>query len=76
MDSINQQQPEDNFKDLGGPEAIAKIKELVDSAKSCFFLSNIKTILTDYARNRDFYPFFSWLFPVTSIPRHEATFCS
>ena len=43
MDSINQQQPEDNFKDLGGPEAIAKIKELVNSAKSCFFLSNIKT---------------------------------
>lgn len=43
MDSINQQQPEDNFKDLDGPEAIAKIKELVNSAKSCFFLSNIKT---------------------------------
>lgn len=43
MDSINQQQPEENFKDLGGPEAISKIKELVNSAKSCFFLSNIKT---------------------------------
>lgn len=43
MNSINQQQPEDNMKDLGGPEAIAKIKEMVDSAKSCFFLTNIKT---------------------------------
>ncbi|WP_295713085.1 pyridoxamine 5'-phosphate oxidase family protein [Mucilaginibacter sp.] len=43
MNSINQQQPEDNYKDLGGPEAIAKIKELVGSAKSCFFLTNIKT---------------------------------
>src|ERR1700712_1904690 len=43
MDSINQQQPEDNMKDLGGTEAIAKIKELIDSAKSCFFLTNIKT---------------------------------
>ncbi|SEO72975.1 pyridoxamine 5'-phosphate oxidase family protein [Mucilaginibacter sp. AW1-7] len=43
MDSINQQQPEDNYQDLGGPEAIAKLKDMVDSAKSCFFLTNIKT---------------------------------
>lgn len=43
MDSINQQQPEDNMKDLNGPEALAKIKELAESAKSCFFISNIKT---------------------------------
>ncbi len=43
MNSINQQQPEENMKDLGGPEAIAKIKEMVDSAKSCFFLTNIKS---------------------------------
>ena len=43
MDSINQQQPEDNFKNLGGPEAVEKIKELVSSAKSCFFVTNIKT---------------------------------
>jgi general stress protein 26 len=43
MDSINQQQPEDNFKNLSGAEAIAKIKELVASAKSCFFCDNIKT---------------------------------
>src|ERR1700712_4718370 len=43
MDSINEQQPEDNFKNLNGPEAITKIKEMVDQAKSCFFCSNIKT---------------------------------
>jgi general stress protein 26 len=43
MDSINQQQPEDNFKNLNGPEAITKIKDMVDQAKSCFFCSNIKT---------------------------------
>ena len=43
MDSINQQQPEDNFKDLNGTEAIDKIKELAGQAKTCFFVSNIKT---------------------------------
>ncbi|PWG78913.1 pyridoxamine 5'-phosphate oxidase family protein [Pararcticibacter amylolyticus] len=43
MDSINQQQPEDNFKDLKGTEAIEKMKTLADHAASCFFCSNIKT---------------------------------
>jgi general stress protein 26 len=43
MDSINQQQPEDNFQNLEGAEAIKKIKELADKAKTCFFCSNIKT---------------------------------
>ena len=43
MNSINQQQPEDNFKNLNGPEAITKIKDLVNTAKSCFFCTNIKT---------------------------------
>lgn len=42
MNSINQQQPEDNHKDLSGPEAIKKIKELADKA-TCFFCTNIKT---------------------------------
>jgi general stress protein 26 len=37
MDSINQNQPEENYKDLDGKEALAKLKELVDSAGSCFF---------------------------------------
>jgi hypothetical protein len=34
MDSINQQQPEENHKDLQGTEAGKKIKELADIAKS------------------------------------------
>ena len=43
MDSINQQQPEDNLKDLQGTEAAKKMKALIESADSCFFCSNIKT---------------------------------
>lgn len=42
MDSINQQQPEQNYKDLSGEEAKKKIKELTDSAKTCFFCTTIK----------------------------------
>jgi len=41
MDSINQQQPENNFKDLSGPEAIKKITALVKKANSCFFCTRI-----------------------------------
>ncbi|MEL1242744.1 pyridoxamine 5'-phosphate oxidase family protein [Flavobacterium sp. DGU11] len=41
MDSINQNQPEDNFKDLAGPEALEKIKELAHKAGSCFFCTKI-----------------------------------
>ncbi len=43
MDSINKNQPEDNFEDLFGKEAIEKIQTLSDKSKSCFFCSNIKT---------------------------------
>lgn len=43
MDSINKNQPEDNFKNLIGKEAIAKIKELADKAGSCFFCTAIQT---------------------------------
>jgi len=50
MNSINQQQPEDNFKDLNGPEAIEKLKYLAEDAKTCFFISNIKTGLPVSAR--------------------------
>lgn len=42
MDSINQQQPEDNFKNLQGEEAKKRIKDMAEKA-SCFFCSNIKT---------------------------------
>ena len=37
MDSINQQQPEDNFEDLQGTAAQKKIKELTEKAGTCFF---------------------------------------
>ena len=41
MESINQNQPEDNIKDLFGEEAKKKIKDLTDSAKTCFFCTHI-----------------------------------
>ncbi|MDB5111267.1 MAG: ral stress protein [Mucilaginibacter sp.] len=50
MNSINQQQPEDNFKDLNGPEAVKKLKDLAEGAKTCFFCSNIKTGIPISAR--------------------------
>ncbi len=37
MNSINENQPEENRADLNGVEAIAKIKELVEKAETCFF---------------------------------------
>ena len=43
MDSINQNQPEQNRADLRGQEAIAKIKELVDKTQTCFFRTRAAT---------------------------------
>ena len=43
MDSINQQQPEQNHKDLLGTEAGKKIKELAEVTKTCFFCTGITT---------------------------------
>jgi general stress protein 26 len=40
MDSINQNQPEENHLDLNSGEAVKKIKEIVDAAKSCFFCTS------------------------------------
>lgn len=37
MDSINKNQPEENFKNLVGQEGVDKIKELAKQAASCFF---------------------------------------
>ncbi|MES3020767.1 MAG: pyridoxamine 5'-phosphate oxidase family protein [Pseudomonadota bacterium] len=37
MDSINRNQPEENHRDLYGKDAVDRIKETVDKAKSCFF---------------------------------------
>lgn len=43
MDSINKQQLEENRKDLGGAEAVKKIKELAETAQACFFCTNMKS---------------------------------
>lgn len=39
MDSINRNQPEINRLDLTGSDAVARLKEMVDDAKSCFFIT-------------------------------------
>src|SRR6478752_10409111 len=43
MDSINQQQPEQNRENLSGAKAIEKMKELVDKAETCFFCTGKRT---------------------------------
>jgi general stress protein 26 len=42
MDSINKQQPEENYEDLWGIKAKKKIRELNEKASSCFFCTDIK----------------------------------
>jgi general stress protein 26 len=43
MDSINQQQPEQNHADLTGTEAGKKIKELTEKSNTCYFCTKITT---------------------------------
>lgn len=43
MDSINSNQPEHNRENLYGAEAIGKIQEIADKAKSCFFCTSMTT---------------------------------
>ena len=43
MNSINQNQPEDNYEDLTGQEAIVKMKMLIEKASTCFFCTKIIT---------------------------------
>ncbi len=43
MDSINQNQPEENRRNLRGEEAVAKVKELVEKAETCFFCTALAT---------------------------------
>lgn len=47
MDSINQNQPEDPRRDLSGPDAVAKIQEIVAAAENCFFCTNSARIDRD-----------------------------
>ena len=42
MNSINNQQPEDNYEDLWGEKAKMKIRELNEKASSCFFCTDLK----------------------------------
>lgn len=41
MSSINRSQPEDNYEDLQGQEAVQKIKEMVEQADNCFFCTTV-----------------------------------
>jgi len=43
MDSINKNQPEDNYEDLMGDKAIKKIKDLIKKNDTCFFCTRIHT---------------------------------
>jgi general stress protein 26 len=43
MNSINEQQIEENVANLEGAEAREKLRELVEKTNTCFFCSNIKT---------------------------------
>lgn len=43
MDSINRNHPVENHADLGGPDAVAKIRELVGKSDTCFFCTAIAT---------------------------------
>ena len=43
MNSIDEQQPEENHKDLAGAEAGKKIKELAGKNNTCFFCTGITT---------------------------------
>lgn len=41
MDSINKNQPEDNYEDLSGAKAIKKMTELIKEAQTCFFCTSL-----------------------------------
>ena len=43
MDSIDRNRPEDHIEDLQGQEAVKKIREMVEQAKTCFFCSAVVT---------------------------------
>jgi general stress protein 26 len=43
MNSIDRNQPEDNYEALQGQNAVEKIKEMVKEAENCFFCSAVST---------------------------------
>lgn len=50
MDSINRNQPEENRRDLGGADAIKRVKDMTDDAESCFFVTAAATGETNGVR--------------------------
>ncbi|HEY1173334.1 MAG TPA: pyridoxamine 5'-phosphate oxidase family protein [Verrucomicrobiae bacterium] len=50
MNSIGENQTEEHHQDLRGQDAVGKIRELVDKAKSCFFCTAASTINSIGAR--------------------------
>lgn len=43
MDSINENQPEENHADLGGAEAVERVRDIVKKNESCFFCTAVST---------------------------------
>ncbi len=43
MDSINKNQQEDNQEDITGEQAVEKVRQLAEKAKTCFFCTNIQS---------------------------------
>ncbi len=43
MDSIDRNRLEDHLEDLQGPDAVKKIKEMVEQSQTCFFCSAVVT---------------------------------
>ena len=41
MDSINKNQPEDNYKDAIGADAVERIRKTVKKSESCFFCTAV-----------------------------------
>jgi len=50
MDSINENQSELNHLDLHGNDAVKKIKDLIKTAKSCFFCTSSSASMSDGVR--------------------------
>ena len=50
MDSINKQQPEQKRENLRNSEAVQKLKELEDKAKTCFFCTQVALGPSDATR--------------------------
>jgi general stress protein 26 len=42
MDSINQNQPENNHRDVSGPDAVQRIRATVDKSATCFFCTALE----------------------------------